>query len=107
MNVNVKYAASLEHVKEVSLKGRANLAFWKDRLAKENLVPTEQNANAQILIVAAEGKYMGLRFCEVSFSVSARRQQDGVTYDGSFLAYAFNSSRFFAFCERVFFSAPY
>ena len=35
MNTSVKWAAELAHVREVSLLGTADLAFWKDRLLKE------------------------------------------------------------------------
>ena len=36
-NTSVKWAAELAHVREVSLLGTADLAFWKDRLLKEGL----------------------------------------------------------------------
>ena len=35
MSTSVKWAAELAHVREVSLLGTADLAFWKDRLLKE------------------------------------------------------------------------
>ena len=106
-NRQVQWAAKLDHVREVSLLGTAELAWWKDRLAAEELVPAEKDGSAQILIVAAEGKFMWLTFRELSFSVLVAGPNDDPEQPGSFLAKAFNSRRFFAFCERVFFSTPY
>jgi hypothetical protein len=94
-------------VREVSLLGTADLAFWKERLLKEELLPAESNGQAQLLIVAADAKYLGVRFRELSFSVLVSRVEEGIRRDAAYLARAFNSSRLFAFCERVFFSTPY
>jgi len=99
MSAPVKYVAALKHVREVSLVGAADFRFWKQRLEKEELEPQETEGKAQILIVGAEAKFRGIRFRELSFSVMVR--------GGMFLVRAFNSCRFFAFCERVFFSTPY
>src|SRR5689334_268344 len=99
MSARVKYVAALKHVREVSLAGAADFGFWKQRLAKEELEQQEMEGKAQILVVGAEAKFRGIRFRELSFSVTVR--------GGMFLVRAFNSSRFFAFCERVFFSTPY
>ena len=79
--------------------GTVDFGFWKQRLKKEGLEPQETEGKAQILIVGAEAKFRGIRFRELSFSVMVR--------GGMLLVRAFNSSRFFAFCERVFFSTPY
>jgi hypothetical protein len=99
MSASVKYVAALDHVREISLVGAADFGFWKQRLEKEQLEPQETEGKAQILIVGAEAKFRGIRFRELSFSVMVR--------GGMFLVRAFNSNRFFAFCERVFFSTPY
>src|SRR5690348_9916827 len=107
MNTSVKWAAQVAHVREVSLLGTADLAFWKDRLLKEDLQPAESDGQAQLLIIAANLKYMGIRFRELSFSVLVSRLEAGVQQDAAYLVRAFNSSRPFAFCERVFFSTPY
>jgi hypothetical protein len=106
-NTAVKYVAELAHVREVSLLGTADLAFWKGRLLKEDLVPAEDEGKAQLLIVAADSKFMGVRFREVSFSVLVSRHDEGTRRDAAFLVHAFNSCWSFAFCERVFFSTPY
>jgi hypothetical protein len=104
MNRAVKYAAELNHVREVSLLGSADLTFWIDRLAKEGLAPAEEGGMAKVLVIAADARFMGLRFREVSFSVLVARPEGG---DAAFLTGAYNSNRFFAFCERAFFSTPY
>jgi hypothetical protein len=107
MNTPVKWAAELAHVREISLHGTADLAFWKKRLMEENLLPAERDGQAQLLIIAADAKFMGVQFRELSFSVLACQQEQGRRRDGAYLVRAFNSCRFFAFCERVFFATPY
>src|SRR5262245_16342161 len=96
MNTAVQYDAELAHVREGSLRGTADPAFSTDRLMEEELVPAEQDGKAQLLIVAADARFLGVRFREVSFSVLVSRPGAGV-----FLVRAFNSCRLFAFCERV------
>jgi hypothetical protein len=107
MNTAVRWAAELAHVREVSLLGTADLAFWKQCLRKELLLPAEKDGQAQLLIVATDSKYLGVRFRELSFSVLVRRDERGCRPDGAFLVHALNSCRLFAFCERVLFSTPY
>lgn len=103
MNKPAKYVADCRHVKEVSLYGNADLGFWSQKLAKEGLVPLENNGKAQIIIIGGNMKYGGIEFTEVSFSVfiepPSRQENQSV-----FLVQAFNSSRLFSFCERAFFS---
>jgi hypothetical protein len=108
MNTSIKWAGQLAHVREVSLLGTADMAFWKDRLLNENLLPAaSEDGSAQILIVAADLTFMGVRFRELSFSVLVCRQEQGRQQDAAYLVGAFNSNRAFAWCERVFFAAPY
>jgi hypothetical protein len=94
-------------VREVSLLGTADLAFWKERLLKEELHPAECDGQAQLLIIAADAKYLGVRFRELSVSVLVSRPREGTRQDAAYLVRAFNSCRSFAYCERVFFSTPY
>lgn len=103
----IRYIANLKHVKEVTLLGTADLGFWRDRLSEEGLAPIERGGKAQILIIAADMRFRGIRFRELSFSVLASRKDQGSKQDGAFLARAFNSCRWFAFCERWLFSTPY
>jgi hypothetical protein len=107
MNTPIKYVAQLKHVKEVSLRGSANLNFWEERLARESLVPIAREGKAQVMIVATDSKFKGIKFREVSFSVLASGEIAGLQAEGAYLIRAFNSCRFFAFCERVLFSTPY
>jgi hypothetical protein len=102
MNTAVKYVAELRHVREVSLLGTADLAFWEDRLREEGLAPAAQDGKAQVLVIAAAARYLGVPFREVSFSVLVAGHGQA-----AFLVRAFNSSRLFAFCERAFFATPY
>jgi hypothetical protein len=102
----LKYVAELSHVREVSLLGAADLAFWTNMLKDEDLVLTENDSRAQILVTAADSTYLGMRFQEVSFSVLTDGDK-GKKIAGAYLLQAFNSSRFFAFCERTLFSTPY
>ncbi len=106
-NTAVQWAAELTGVREVAILGTADLAFWNERLREEHLLPAERGGQAQLLIVAADAKYLGIRFRELSFSILVRWVDDGVARDAAYLSGAFNSSRVFAFCERVFFSTPY
>ena len=105
LNESAKWAARLDHVREVSLLGTADLEFWKRRLQMDDLVPLANDGQAQILVIAADSKYMGIPFRELSFSVLVSDTQKGG--DAAYLIQAFNSSRLFAFCERVLFSTPY
>ena len=85
MNTHIKWAAELAHVREVSLLGTADLAFWRDRLRKEDLVLTERDGRAQILIIAVEGRFWGVRFHELSFAVLVSRHEEGTQQDACYL----------------------
>lgn len=104
---SVKWAAEISHVREVSLRGTADLAFWTDRLQSQGLVPAATKGKAQILIIAADMKFLGVRFREVSFSVVVERPPGVGGSDAAFLVQAFNSFHLFAFSERFLFSTPY
>lgn len=109
LHKDIKYVATLPHVREVTLVGSADLGFWTDRLRAENLTPLAHDGRARILAISADSRFRGVSFQELSFSIvlapgSRLAQQLG---PGAFLAQAFNSVRFFAFCERTFFGTPY
>jgi hypothetical protein len=106
MSTAIRYVAEPTHVREVSLLGTADLDFWTARLREEKLQPVQQCGQAQILIIAGEMTYMGIRFTEVSFAVFVSVPEDR-TRNAAFLIHAFNSCRLFAFCERQFFATPY
>lgn len=106
---DIQYVATLPHVREVTLVGSADLGFWADRLRAENLTPLAHDGRARILAISADARFRGVSFQELSFSiVLAPGDQPGQHLgSGAFLVQAFNSVRFFAFCERTFFRTPY
>lgn len=104
---SIKWAANVAQVREVTLLGVADLAFWEQRLSNQKLRPMERNGRAQLMIIAAEAKFMGVRFRELSFSVQVVAPNDSRSPHGVFLMRAFNTNRLFAFCERMLFSTPY
>jgi hypothetical protein len=107
MSKPIKYVAAIEHVREVTLRGTADYAFWQDCLACYELTPVDRNGRARILIIAASMRYMGIQFTEVTFSVEVVPPGEYQQSDAGFLIHAFNTSRMFAFSERIFFGTPY
>jgi hypothetical protein len=107
MPKSIKYAAVVTDVIDVSLLGTADLGYWQSALQAEQLEPIEHEGQAQILILTADAKYMGLRFRELSFAVFARDVSGLTNLTGSFLLRAFNSRRSFAWIERTLFKTPY
>ena len=103
---NILYVAEPKHVREVTLIGTADIGFWSDYLKPEGLAPVRCGDDAQIVIVAAEIAYLGLRFTEISFSVRAELIH-GSSGTGMRLIHAFTTSRMFAWCERALFATPY
>jgi hypothetical protein len=101
----MKYVADINHVKETSLLGGIDVEAWRDVLQAEGLEPCIQNGRGQALLRAADARFRGIRFRELSISLLARTTDDGV--EGWFLAHAFNSLRLFAWVERTMFSTPY
>jgi hypothetical protein len=104
----IKWAARLAGVREVTLHGVADLAYWTDRLAPEGLSPLAGDGRAQLLLIAAAARFRGVRFRELNFSVVvAPTGATTASTDAVYLVHAFNSNRFFAWCERTLFSTPY
>lgn len=106
-SASVKYDVQVSNVREVTLRGSADLDFWKKRLVQEGLFPTNASGRANLMICAADARFMGFNFRELSISVLVSRRDGRTEHDGAFLAYAFNSIRFFAFVERTLFRTPY
>jgi hypothetical protein len=107
MTQTIKWAAQLSGVRDVSVVGAADLAYWTPRLEAEGLAPLVQDGRAQLTIISADGRFMGLRFRELSFSVLALYRNAGVERPGAMLVQAFNSRRSFAWFERTLFATPY
>lgn len=106
-NTSVQYAADLDNVKEVTLHGTADLSFWQSVLHKEDLLPYHEAGKAVLLLSAIDAKWRGFKFREFVIAVAVCNTEDGARLDGYYLPYAFNSSKFLAFSERVFFRTPY
>jgi len=108
MSEEIKFVAKLSRVTEVSLLGTADLDYWHDRLRPYGLSLVPLDGAAQILVIAAKARFMGIPFCEVSFSVIVSpSQKRHALQDAVCLFRAFNSNRVFAFCERTLFETPY
>jgi hypothetical protein len=103
----VKFVAEIAGVKEVSLTGTADLAFWRGRLAREGLLPAESDGRAQLLLGATEARFMGIPFREFSIFVFVTPRARSSERQGAWLTQAFNSNWFFALVERVWFATPY
>ncbi len=106
-NASIQYAADLYNVKEVTLHGTADLSFWEAVLRKENLLPYQEAGRAVLLLSAIDAKWRGFKFREFVIAVAVCNIEDGTRLDGYYLPYAFNSSKFLTFSERVFFRSPY
>lgn len=105
---SIKYVAEVSPVKEVTLHGLADLAFWQVLLAAENLIPLPREGQAQLFISATEARFKGIRFRECLIGIHVQRangQMDDMP--AMFLLHAWNSLRLFAWIERTLFGTPY
>ena len=50
----VKYIAQLKGVRELALFGAADLTWWRDHLASEELEPVEVDGEAQVLVTGLD-----------------------------------------------------
>lgn len=96
-----RYQTTVKNVEEVTLFGSAELSPWEERLAADGLRPHARDGRAEIMIVACTARYMGIRFRELSVSISLDVE------DSACLAQAYNSVRLFAWFERKLFKTPY
>ncbi|MFO0811281.1 MAG: hypothetical protein U0746_21845 [Gemmataceae bacterium] len=103
----MKYDVEIANVREVSLVGTADLAYWADRLRPAGLHPTVADGRALLLLVAVAARFNGIPFHELSVSVFLSREVGGPGRDAGYLVHAYNSIRFFAWVERTFFRTPY
>jgi len=81
MSAAVRYVADLNHVREVSLHGTADLAFWKDRLAPEGLSPAEHDGRADRMPRRHDRKQDALNM-EVPANAVVERPEDDPGRDG-------------------------
>lgn len=102
-----KYIAQLQHVREISLVGVADLERWTEHLHGEGLTPAVDAGRAQIMISGIASKFMGVPFRELVMAVFTTHTAGSDQRDGAYLLHAFNSSRLLAWSERTLFSTPY
>ena len=102
----LKYIAQLKNVRELALMGAADLSWWQDHLAAEDLEPVEVDGRAQVAVTGLDTKWMGIPFRDLSVAIAARGRFDSEE-TGFYLARAFNASRFIAGVERRWFHLPY
>ena len=107
MSTPPNYPVVVHNVKEVSLYGRADLAYWRAHLQPEGLTPLDDHGQAELLLIAADMVWNGVRFTELSVSVALAQPGSHDQRAGMFLIQAFNSIRWFAWAERTFFQTPY
>jgi hypothetical protein len=102
-----KYVAVVNNVKELRLIGKANLDFWNRQLTDKPFQVFNNEGFAEIVLAATELVWRGFRFNELMMTIRVAEKNDPHQQIGVFLLQAYNSNRFFAFCERLFFSTPY
>ncbi len=105
-----KYIAEVRNSQEVTLYGTADLAYWKNRLQPERLVPVVRDGQARLLISAVASTWLGVRFREFLIAIEANPESHSPetgTSPGLYLLTAYNTSRAFAFMEQRYFQTPY
>lgn len=107
----LKWAAQVDHVREATLAGTADAGAWSAYFESiaPGVSPVAQDGRCPVMIVAAEARFYGVQFREVSISVSVSSQslRAGQLGETWFLAQAWSSVRAFAWVERTMFSTPY
>lgn len=104
----MKYEVVVRDVKEVILRGSADLSFWSKRLASQDLHPAlGPDGRAQIHISTTESVFRGVRFREGILSVFTTETAGGTGRDGAYLFGAYSTVRLFAWVERALFGSPH
>lgn len=104
--VSPDYLVTIGGIREVSLVGSADAAYWRERLGKEGLFPYPGGEKVEITIGAAAIRWKGIDSLEFTLAVAVSDQEESVKKD-YFLLIAFNSSPFFAWIERTIFLSPF
>src|SRR5262245_56681867 len=89
VTATVKYHVEISPVREVTLLGSVDLAFWKARLANEGLRPAEFDGMARVLVCAVDSRFLRIPFCELSVSVFVDQGKVSAGQDACYLAHAF------------------
>jgi len=103
---SVKYIAALKKVNELALVGSADLSWWRDFLASEDIEPVDVDGKAQVLVTGLVSRWMGIPFIDLSVIVAAQGRS-GLAERGYYLARGINTSRFLAGVERRCLRLPY
>lgn len=103
-NKPIRYVAEVAPVREVTLHGVADLAFWQEKLRSDNLQPVANEGQAQVFLSATEARFLGIRFreCIIGIHVEPRNEQPAM-----YLIHAWNSLQAFAWIERNMFGTAY
>lgn len=104
---NIRYTAEITDVREVTLHGTADLAFWRTLLQPYRLLPASSDGAAQLVLSATALVWKGLAFRELIVTIATCTDRDQPQHDSFYLAHAFNSLRLLAWTERRFFQTPY
>jgi len=103
-----RYPTVVRPVDDVALIGSADLGPWREALERAGVYAFRVEADrVEIQLFAASTRFKGVRFRELSLSISVSRDPAGGSRDGVYLATAVDSVRFFAWVERTFFKTPY
>ena len=102
-----RFPTVVRSVSDIALTGFAVAEPWRPLLEAAHVHPFLDDGRVELALLACSAKYKGKRFRELSLSVAISNADDASTRDGVYLATAFNSVRFFAWVERVFFKTPY
>jgi hypothetical protein len=101
----MKYIAEIHNVREVCLVGSADIEFWKEYLARDELTPANIAGQAQLWLSAVQLKWLGITFREISVAIQLDLGKPAE--QSIYLISAFNTSRIFAWFERNCFHTPY
>lgn len=104
--VSPDYLVTLDRIREVSLVGTADAAYWRERLAREGLFPYPEGEKIEITLGAAAIRWKGVDSLEFTLALSVSEQEQGGEKE-YYLLLAFNSSPIFAWIERTFFQSPF
>jgi hypothetical protein len=99
--------AYIRNVKELSLTCSADADRWKEYLEQYGLRPTVKEGKVSIVIAVNDLAFIGIRFQEVTISISVQNPDTSSEYGSVFLLTAYNSNRFFAWFEKKILSTPF
>jgi len=87
--------------------GSADAGPLTEYLARWGLSPKVSDGKGEVWIILGDMKWKGIRFQELSTSIALEDSASIAGHQPAFLIHAYNSNRFFAWSERVFFKTPF